>query len=124
MVNVTVTFSNSTYHRRVTSVGFGDSLIINPAPIVGYHVADILLDGEQSLVREFVRWNITVTHTSCIIALTRIKYRSFKVRVEQYPGPQLCHGGEKTFSVTPAVGYHIDSVLVDGINAGHINYKM
>jgi hypothetical protein len=96
--------------------GSGQMFVVTPAS--GYHVDSLLVDGspvDSSSSYTFV--NVTASHT--IRAVFRINI--YSIAASAGPGGIISpagivtvnHGTDQTFSVAPATGYHVDSLLVD-----------
>jgi len=107
----------------VTPVAYGDSLPLSFTPDVGYHVADVLLDGGSvGAPASYTLQNVIAPHTVAV---------SFAINVYEitavagYGGAiapagavMVTHGNSQAFTFTPDEGFHIDDVVVDGGSVG------
>ena len=95
-----------------------------------YEIADVLVDGESVGTDTFYTFN-NVTEDHEIMVRTTIKTYTISVTSNIEEGGTLTPAGNVTvdcgstqsFSFTPAAGYTLDSVMVDGTSAGQVyNY--
>ena len=95
-----------------------------------YDIADVLVDGESVGTDASYTFN-NVTEDHEIMVLTTIKTYTISVTSNIAEGGTLTPagdvtvdcGGTQSFSFTPAAGYTLDSVMVDGESAGQVyNY--
>lgn len=94
-------------------------------PNTGYHITNVVVDGaSQGAIGSYTFSNVTAAgHTI-----------SATFDINQYvittsPGangtitpssPTVTHGANQTFAITPNTGYHVASVLVDGVSQGAV----
>jgi len=107
-----------------SNVNFGDSLVFTITPQVNYHVSDVVVDGNSvGAVTSYTLRNISGNHA--IIASFTITGFTITATAGSNgsitpSGPVGVNSGTDTsFTITPATGYHLDSVIVDGAYAGH-----
>ena len=107
------------------TVDSGGSRAFTITPASGYHVADVLVDGASiGTVTSHTFTNVTADHT--ISALFAIDV--FTITPTAGPNgaispstPQTVDsGGSQAFTITPAGGYHVADVLVDGVSVGAV----
>jgi len=106
-----------------TVVEHGTSQIYTITPNEGYHVADVLVDGESvGAVASYTFENINSDHT--IHATFNINTYTLTATAGENgsidPAGEMVaeHGASQTFAITPDTGYRIDEVLIDGVNVG------
>jgi hypothetical protein len=130
---ISVTFAINTYAITVSAgpngsisppgpvtVNHGASQLFNIAPITGYHIAEVRIDGvlQTPVPTSYTFANVTAPHT--ISALFSINTYTITVTAGAHgtvdpPGPvTLNYGQNQTFTFNPETGYHVGSVLVDG----------
>jgi hypothetical protein len=108
------------------SVNYGSNQAFTMTPITGYHVDSVIVDGvDQGPVVVYTFNNVTTNHT------IRTVYAIDLHRVTATAGPNglispngfitVTYGSNQAFTITANAGYHIDSVIVDGINQGAIS---
>jgi len=102
--------------------GANQSFTITPA--TGYHIADVLVDGTTSLgaVSSYTFKKVTKDHT--ISATFAIDTHTITVSAgsggsiipsgDAEGNLSVSYGANQSFTITPATGYHIVDVLVDG----------
>ena len=106
-------------------VGSGDNKLFTIRPDPGYVVEDVLVDGSsEGAVSSYTFNNVTDNHT---IHAT-FKARSVTYTIEATAGANgsispdgavsVLEGGEQRFTITPAGGYVVEDVKVDGVSVG------
>jgi hypothetical protein len=130
-----VTFAINTYQITVIqrahgtispgtiTVNYGSSRTFTITPDEGYHIQDVIVDGISRGPRNswsFV--NVNADHTITAV------YAINQYTITASSGPNgvinpsgtitVNHGSSQTFSITPAKGYHVTNVLVDGSSVG------
>ncbi len=109
-----------------TIVDYGGGQIFSITPNVGYHVADVTLNGTSiGPVRSAIVSNVTGDTT--IVASFGVNYMT----IESSAGPngkitpsgtiQIDWNGTLRFTITPDSSYHIENVIVDGASAGAVD---
>ena len=96
-------------------------------PNTGFVVADVLVDGVSvGAVSEYTFTNVSANHS--ISASFAVK--TYLVDAMAGPngsitpagGSTVNHGTDLEYNITPATGYYVAQVLVDGISAGPVEY--
>ena len=107
------------------SVNYGASQTFAITPAMGYQVSSVLVDGASiGAVTSYTFSNVTTNHT--IAATFAIKTYTIAASagsngsVSPSGTVSVNYGASQTFTVTPAVGYNISSVLVDGASIGAV----
>ncbi len=106
----------------MVQVAEGTNKVFHAVPKAGYELTAINVDGNfnqqatQEARYEFV--NVRENHTISA-QFTRIKYQistnSGTNGTISPENPQVGHGDNQTFTITPANGYKIEQVLIDGV---------
>ncbi len=98
--------------------GVNQPFTITPAP--GHLIADVLVDGVSvGAVSNYTFTNVSAAHT---IAASFI-VNTFPITATAGPNgsispsgvTQVAEGGNQTYTITPAPGYQIDELFVDGV---------
>ncbi len=106
------------------SVPLGSDQIFTITPATGYHVADVLVDGASvGAVTSYTFTNVTAAHT---IAATFAQNPPSIITASAGPNGSISpsgsvsvpNGATQKFTMTPAAGYRVQSVLVDGTFVG------
>ena len=108
-----------------TTVNYGGSQAYNITPATGYHVADVLVDGVSvGAVTNYTFSNVTANHTIAasfaINTYTITATSGANGSISPSGTTTVNYGESQTYSITPAAGYHVADVLVDGVSAGAI----
>ncbi|MGA2680531.1 MAG: hypothetical protein ABSF44_01875 [Candidatus Bathyarchaeia archaeon] len=99
-------------------VNYGSDQVFTIAPNANYHVADVVVDGiSVGALTSYVFANVTSPHTiSASFAIN-----SYTISVTQGADGQIApgttnvnYGNSQIFTITPAAGYSIASLMVDG----------
>jgi hypothetical protein len=103
-------------------VAHGTSPVFTITPAAGYHVDSVLVDGVYAgTVTSYTFVNVAASHT------INAKFAINQYAITVTSGPHglvsprsllVDYGADQTFTMTPADGYHIDSVIVDGAMVG------
>jgi len=103
----------------IVSVDEGDDKTFTIAPATHYHVATVLVDGQSvGAVTSYEFDDVSTAHT--IAATFAIDTNAITASVgangtiEPAGAQPVNYGANKTFTVTPALHYAVDTVLVDG----------
>jgi hypothetical protein len=104
---------------------YGASQTFAITPNEGYHVEDVLVDGESiGAVTTYTFENITEDHTlhaTFVINTYTITATAGDNGITDPAGETLTeYGASQTFTIIPDAGYLIAEVLVDGVNAGPV----
>lgn len=100
----------------------GGTATVTVTPAVGYHITSITDNGRSvTAASSVVLANVTVDHALSVT----FAINTYAITVTQgangtiSPGTTMVdHGSSRTFTVTPACGYKVVSVTVDGVNKG------
>jgi hypothetical protein len=106
-------------------VNGGASQTFTIKPNIGYHVADVLVDGASvGAVASYTFTNVTGNHTiAASFAVT-----TYTIAATAGPNGTISPSGSvpvnggasQTFIITPATNYHMADVLVDGASVGAV----
>ena len=107
------------------TVDYGGSQTFTITPATGYHVADVLVDGNSvGPVTGRTFTNVTANHTIsasfAIDAFTITATAGANGTISPAGTQTLNYGGSQAFTITPATGYHVADVLVDGNSVGPV----
>jgi len=107
-------------------VNYGDSKTFSINPDIGYHIADVKVDGKSvGALLTYTLANITDNHV--IEAIFAIN--TYNITASATSGGSISpsgtitvnYGDSKTFTITPDKGYRISDVKVDGVSVGAIS---
>ncbi len=124
-VNATAGANGQISPAGTLSVVYGDSVSFSIVPNTGYHISDVVVDGGSvGPVSSYTFLNVTASHT--ITASFTID--GYTITAASGPNGSISpsgavgigYGADTTFTFDPSVGYHIDSVIVDGVFAGRM----
>lgn len=106
-------------------VNRGDTLSFSIAPAPGYHVDSVFVDGVYAgspvkYTFADVRANHTIVARFAVNVYTITATAGPNGSINPSGGVSVNHGAGKSFSISPAAEYHVDSVFVDGVYAGAI----
>ena len=138
---ISVTFKIKTYTISATSSGNGSispsgSVVVNHganqtftmSPSAGFEVSSVLVDGVNvGAVTSYTFSNVTATHTISVsyqvivVTFTITASSGVNGSISPMGSVAVVSGANQTFNMTPAAGYEVDTVLVDGVSAGQIN---
>jgi hypothetical protein len=106
---------------QVVAEGGSQAFTITPA--LGHHVADVLVDGGS--VGPVTNWtfdNVTADHTIsatfAIDAFTITSSVGANGTISPLGAQTVDYGADQAFTITPATGYHVADVVVDGGSVG------
>jgi len=106
-----------------TIVTYGGNQSYTITPSTGYHIIDVLVDGGSvGPVGSYDFTNVIIGHS--IHAVFGID--SFTITATAVGGGTITppgsvvvtFGSDQSFAINPNTGYHIDSVIADGVNIG------
>jgi Subtilase family/Divergent InlB B-repeat domain len=107
------------------TVNSGANQAFTITPDTGYHVADVLVDGSSvSAVTTYTFTNVTANHS--IAASFALNTYSITASagangsISPSGTATVSHGANQSFTITPAAGYHVADVLVDGSSVGAV----
>jgi hypothetical protein len=137
---ISVTFASNTFTITPTagangtispstavSVNSGGSQTFTITPASGYQVAGVLVDGSAvGAVTSYTFSNVTANHT--ISVTFAAKTTSYTITatagsngsISPSGAATVTSGASQTFAITPASGYQVSGVLVDGASAGAV----
>ncbi len=109
----------------VTSVGYGDTLVVTVTPVAGYHVADVLVDSVSvgavtSYTFAGVAANHTISASFAINAYTITASAGPNGTITPSGAVPVTFGASQSFTIAAAATYHVDDVLVDGVSVGRV----
>ena len=107
-------------------INYGTNQTFDITPNIGYHIADILVDGTSiGILASYEFTNVTANHT--ISASFAIDTKTITISAPSGNGTispsgtiTVNYGGNQTFTITPNSGYEVNDVLVDGASVGKI----
>ena len=109
------------------SVASGASRAFTITPATGYRVASVLVDGASvGAVTSYTFSNVTANHT--ISASFTANTTSYTITasagsngsISPTGAVSVASGASRAFTITPATGYRVASVLVDGASVGAV----
>jgi YVTN family beta-propeller protein len=107
----------------VSTVNKGDSLTLSITPSAGYQVQSVIVDGaNKGAATSYAFDNVTANHT----INAYFKQITYTITASAGSGGNISppgtstvnQGAGKSFTITPAAGYHVADVLVDGSSVG------
>jgi hypothetical protein len=109
----------------VTNVIYGGSQSYTITPNLGYHVADVLVDGVSvgamtSYTFTNVMSNRTISATFAINVYTITASAGANGSIAPPGSTNVNYGGGQNYTITPGTGYHVADVLVDGASVGPV----
>ncbi len=135
--SVDVTFAINTYDVAITqsdnglitgsaSVNFGGMATFTIEPSEGYHIADVVVDGESlGAVNSYTLRNVVAAHS--ITAVFAINTYCISVSaagngaVSPNGSVTVNYGSAQAFTITPDANHHVADVLVDGYSVGALS---
>jgi hypothetical protein len=128
MITYTITASagsgGSISSPGVNTVNPGSSKTFTITPNTGYHIADVQVDGGSvGAVSTYTFTNITANHTISAIFLPNPAYTigasaGSSGSISPSGSVSALSGTNQSFSITPAAGYRVADVQVDGASVG------
>ncbi len=129
IVNYTITAASgangSISPSGTTTVADGASQTYTITPAAGYHVAGVSVDGGSiGAVTAYTFNNVTVNHM--ISASFEIDTHTITATsgangsISPSGTTTVADGASQTYTITPAAGYHVAGVSVDGASAGSV----
>jgi GH18 family chitinase/lysophospholipase L1-like esterase len=94
-------------------------------PSIGYHVADVLVDGVSvGAQSSYTFSNVTADHTISVTFAINTYAITASAGANGSISPSgsvsVNYGASRAFTITPATGYHVADVLVDSVSQGAI----
>ena len=107
------------------SVNYGASRAFTISPASGYHVADVLVDGSSvGAVTSYSFTNVSASHTIsasfAINTYTITASAGTHGSISPSGAVSVNYGASGAFTISPATGYHVADVLVDGSSVGAV----
>jgi uncharacterized repeat protein (TIGR02543 family) len=107
------------------SVTYGENQSFTISPSTGYHVDSVIVDGiKVDSTTSYTFTNVTTAHiisvSFAINTYTIMPTAGVNGAISPSSPATVNYGGSQTFTITPNSCYHVDSVLVDGVNQGTI----
>jgi hypothetical protein len=108
-----------------THVLYGGSQTYTITTDTGYHLVDVLVDGVSvgavtSYPFTSVAANHTISATFAIDVFTVTSSAGANGSISPLGATSVDYGASQTFTITPATGYHVADVLVDGASVGAV----
>jgi hypothetical protein len=111
----------------VSTVNHGGIKNYTITPATGYHIADVLVDGVSvRAVTNYSFINVTSNHTISASFVTNINAYTITATagangsIAPLGVSNVNHGGSMNYTITPATGYSVADVLVDGVSVGEV----
>jgi hypothetical protein len=123
---VTVTTpTNGTITPGTTTYNYGQSPVFAITPAAGYGIVNVMVDGVNvGAVTSYQFPALTADHT---LSATFAQYQYVITATAGNGGTispvgatNMVSGGNQTYTITPATGYHITDVYVDGASVGAV----
>ncbi|MDD5558393.1 hypothetical protein [Candidatus Methylomirabilis sp.] len=107
------------------TVNSGGSQVFSIAPSVGYHIANVLIDGVAvgalpSYTFSGVTANHTIDASFAIDTYTITASAGLNGSIAPSGAVTVNSGDSQTFTITPNAGFHVADVLVDGSSVGAV----
>jgi CSLREA domain-containing protein len=104
----------------VITVNYGSTQAFNFTPSTGYHVDSVIIDGVlQAPSTADTFFNVTTNHTiRATFAINQyaiIASSGANGSISPSGAITVNYGSNQAFNFTPSTGYHVDSVIVDGV---------
>jgi hypothetical protein len=111
------------------SVDEDASQIFLVSPDAGYHVADVIVDGNSTgAVTTYTFNQVTANHSiSAVFAVNNYTITASagaNGSISPAGITRVDHGGSQSYAITPDAGYHVADVKVDGISKGSLSSYM
>ncbi len=121
-LTITVTQgSNGTITPGTVTLNYGGSQSFFFTPQTGYHVDSVFIDGVQNVdsLAGYTFNNVIVNHTIRVV----FKINQYTITASSGAGGTIApvgnvsvtYNGSQRFTYSPVIGYHLDSLFVDGI---------
>ncbi len=106
------------------TINYGSNATYTIIPATGYHIADVQVDGVSvGAVTSYTLTNITTNHTiSSTFAINTFAITATAGPNGGLSGPATVnYGGNAVYTITPATGYRVAGVVVDGTSIAPVN---
>ncbi len=127
-INATSGGNGSVSPAGSTSVAYSGSQAYTITPATGYHVSNVLVDGASvGPVENYTFTSVSSSHTiSASFATNAYTINATSGgngSVSPAGSTSVAYSGSQVYTITPATGYHVSNVLVDGASVGPVeNY--
>jgi len=119
------TAANGNITPGTTTYNYGTTPTFSINPAAGYGVADVMVDGASvGATTAYTFPALTANHT---ISATFAQYQYTITATAGNNGSispagvtNMIAGGNQTYTITPATGYHVANVYVDGVSVGAV----
>jgi len=106
------------------TVNSGDSAVFAISPALNYHISDVVVDGGSvgavgTYMFRDVEANHTIVASFAMTGYTITATAGANGTISPAGPVAINSGTDTTITMTPGMGYHIDSVFVDGAYAGN-----
>jgi len=107
-------------------VNHGEDKTFTITPNTGYHITNVLVDGvSQGAVSSYTFTNVITSHTiSANFAINQYTITATAGAhgsITPNGAINVNYGANQAFTITPATGYHILNVVVDGVSQGAVS---
>ncbi|MGC8494103.1 MAG: PKD domain-containing protein [Syntrophobacteraceae bacterium] len=129
-INATAGSGGTISPQGAVSVNSGAKQTFTITPATGYSIANVQVDGSSvGAVASYTFSNVTTNHTiSAVFAAAQTQTGTYSITataggngtISPAGAVSVAAGGNQTFSITPAAGYKVNSVLVDGASIGAV----
>ena len=124
-INASAGAGGSISPSGAVSVGHGANQGFGITPATGFHILDVLVDGVSvGAVSSYTFNNVTAGHSiAASFALNTYTITAgagANGTISPSGAVPVTHGSNQAFSMTPAAGYHVLDVLVDGVSVGAV----
>ncbi len=126
LVNATTSAGGVVTPEGSVTASYGDTVTVSIQPDTGYHIDSVVVDGiNVGPVASYNFLNVTAGHTLAayfsIDVFTISASAGAGGTISPAGGVGVGYGADQAFTITPSTGYRIDSVVVDGANAGPVS---
>ena len=125
-ISATASVGGSITPSGAVVVNWGVNQTFTITPVAGYHIADVVVDGlSVGAVSTYTFYTVTANHViaaSFAIDTYTITASAGDNGSITPSGVVTVNSGEsESFAISPATGYHIADVLVDGVSVGAVS---
>ncbi|HEX8974735.1 MAG TPA: fibronectin type III domain-containing protein [Patescibacteria group bacterium] len=109
----------------ITTLNYGASQIYSFAPSLGYSIGSLTVDGvAQPIAASYTFTSIAANHTIdvtfTINTFTITSSAGLNGSITPLGATTVSYGAAQAYIITPAIGYHVLDVLVDGVSVGAV----
>ena len=125
-ITASATLGGSISPSGAVSVTYGSNRSFSITANTGSHIDSVVVDGvNRGAIGTFNFTNVTAAHVIgayfSIDVLTITASASAGGSISPSGAVSVNYGANRSFTVTPNTGHHVDSVVVDGVNQGVVN---